>query len=112
MGIGGQGERRGARRAALALDVQLARTVGNDVVARTRDVGPTGASVVSRRPLRIDEELRFDLALGPGGEHLRGVARVLRQHHHDVYALRFEQFDGGVDGGAALRDLVDGAPLH
>jgi hypothetical protein len=45
--------------------------------------------VVSPRPLQIYEALQFDLELGDGS-HVTGMARVLRQHQHDAYALRFE----------------------
>jgi len=56
--------------------------------------------VHSARPLRVDEELQFDLDLRAGEPHLNGTARVLRQDRHDTYALRFEHVDPAV-----LRDL-------
>jgi c-di-GMP-binding flagellar brake protein YcgR len=74
----------------MALDLHLERKVRNAVAARTLDLSVGGARVVSDRPLRVDEELRFDPRLRGGDEHLRGTARVLRQHHHDTYGLRFE----------------------
>jgi len=84
-------EQRASPRVAVAVDVHLGRRVGNDVIVRTDELSEDGARVVSRRPLRIDEKLNFDLDLPGGGEHLSGVARVVRQHRRDVYALRFEQ---------------------
>jgi hypothetical protein len=90
----------------VALDVQLGRKIGNDVIARTHDLGIGGARVISGRPLGIDEELRFDLELPAGGPHLRGTARVLRQHRHDMYALRFENVAPAVIG--VLGAFVDG----
>ena len=93
-------DRRSSPRIAVALDVHLERKVGNAVAARTLDLSVGGARVISARPLRVDEELRFDLRLHEGDGHLRGTARVLRQHRHDTYALRFEHVDP-----AALRDL-------
>jgi hypothetical protein len=100
-------EQRVCPRVAAALVVQLGRKVGSDVSARTADLGLGGARVVSDRPLRVDEELRFDLELDDdsGGAHLIGVARVLRQHRHDQYALRFEQLDP--DGLSALGAFVE-----
>jgi hypothetical protein len=91
-------EYRACPRVAVALDVQLGRKVGNDVIARTRDLSVGGARVVSGRPLRIDEELQFDLDLPAGGQHVCGTARVLRQHRHDLYALRFENVAPAVAG--------------
>jgi hypothetical protein len=98
-------EHRTCPRVAAALVLHLGRSVGSDVSARTADVGLGGARVVSDRPLRVDEELRFDLELDDGGAHLIGVARVLRQHRHDQYALRFEQLDP--DGLSALGAFVE-----
>ena len=82
-------EQRANPRVPVALDVHLGRKVGNEVHARTCDLSITGACITCRRPLRVDEEVRFDLAL-PRGGHLGGKARVLRQERHDTYALRFE----------------------
>jgi len=84
-------ERRVSPRVEVALDLRLARKVGNAVTVRTRDLSVGGAYVVSDRPLRIYEEVRFDLELPAAGEHVEGMARVLRQHRHDAYALRFER---------------------
>lgn len=72
-------------------ELQLVRKTGNAVVSRTLDLGPGGARVTSLRPLRVDEELRFDLELSDGAPPVGGRARVVRQHEHDVYGLRFEQ---------------------
>ena len=91
-------EQRACPRVALELEVHLGRNVGNDVVARTRDLSVGGARVVCGRPLRIDEELRFELELPAGGQQLSGTARVLRQHRSDMYALRFENVAPAVAG--------------
>jgi len=86
---GGNDQRRSAR-ATVGLELHLVRKVGHPVTARTLDIGTGGARVRCERPLRIDEELRFDVDL-PERRHLvGGTARVLRQGRHDVYALRFE----------------------
>jgi hypothetical protein len=82
-------EQRANPRVEVALEVHLSRKVGKEVVAQTCDLSVSGARITSDRPLRVDEELRFDLEL-PFGAHLGGKARVLRQHRHDTYALRFE----------------------
>lgn len=82
-------EMRASPRVAVALDLNLGRKVGNDVHATTCDLSATGACITCARPLRVDEEVRFDLALPEGG-HCGGKARVLRQQRHDTYALRFE----------------------
>jgi hypothetical protein len=94
-------EQRRCARVPVVLDVHLGRKIGNDVVARTSDLSVEGARVFSSRPLRVDEELQFDLELPAGGEHLTGTARVLRQHRHDLYALRFEKV------GPAVRGVLD-----
>lgn len=102
-------EMRASRRVAVALEVSLGRKVGNDVHAATCDLSATGACITCRRPLRVDEEVRFDLAL-PSGDHVGGKARVLRQQRHDTYALRFEHMSpatlaalGAFVGGSAPR---------
>jgi hypothetical protein len=77
-------------RVTVAIELHLARKVGSSVTALTSDLSAGGARVVCRRPLRIDEELHFDFDLPAGGPHLDGTVRVLRQHLHDTYALRFE----------------------
>ena len=83
-------DQRGTERANVYLELQLARKVGRTINVRTLDVGFGGARVVSERPLRIDEELQFQCDLPTGRCHLDGMARVLRQDRHNVYALRFE----------------------
>lgn len=94
-------------RVTVALDVHLGRKVGNDVHAATCDLSTTGACITCARPLRVDEEVHFDLAL-PSGEHLDGMARILRQQRHDTYALRFEHLSPAAH--AALGAFVgDGA---
>jgi hypothetical protein len=96
-------EQRAHPRAVIALEVRLGRKVGNDVIAHSFDLSASGARVVTDRPLRIDEELDFAFDL-PKGMHLSGTARVLRQHRHDMYALRFEQV--APEGQALLGDFV------
>lgn len=98
-------EQRVSGRIAVALDVSLERKVGNEVHARTCDLSVTGACITCDRPLRVDEEVRFDLAL-PLGDHLGGKARVLRQQRHDTYALRFEHMSPTTRGllGAFVGD--------
>jgi hypothetical protein len=97
-------EQRGCARVAVALELRLGRKVGNDVMARSHDLSASGARVVTDRPLRIDEELEFAFDL-PQGAHLTGTARVLRQHRHDMYALRFEQVEPEAHG--LLGEFVD-----
>lgn len=82
-------ERRTAPRTELELACTLHRHHGSPIDARTVDVGPGGMSVACHRPLAVDELLAFDLA--SGGQPVHGQARVLRQHGHELYALRFEQ---------------------
>jgi hypothetical protein len=87
----GTPERRASPRVAVACPLHLHRQAGTAVDVRTVDVGPGGARVASPRPLRVDEEVRFDLDLPDGATPIGGWARVLRQHGHDMYALRFEK---------------------
>jgi hypothetical protein len=97
-------EQRACPRVAVALEVRLGRKVGNDVIAHSHDLSASGARVVTDRPLRIDEELAFAFDL-PRGAHLSGRARVLRQHRHDMYALRFERVEP--EGQTLLVDFVE-----
>lgn len=85
------GQRRRSPRVEVALTVELSRERGNPVAAHTVDLGDHGMRVASSRPLAVDEVLRFDLALGPGDEHLDGSARVVREHARNVYALVLEE---------------------
>jgi hypothetical protein len=111
-------ERRISTRVSVALDVHLTRKVGNAVTVRTSDLSSGGALVVSSRPLRIYEEMHFDLDLPAGGPHVDGTARVLRQHRHDTYALRFERIAPAtatalsalVDAGTPAPDVRPGRP--
>lgn len=100
-------EQRANPRVAVALEVSLGRKVGNDVHAQTCDLSATGACITCARPLRVDEEVRFDLALPEGGR-CGGKARVLRQQRHDTYALRFEHMSPATH--AALDAFVGRAP--
>ena len=63
---------------------------GADVPGRTSDVGPGGMRVATRRPLRVDELLAFDLVLADG-RRITGTAHVVREHACDVYGLRFDR---------------------
>jgi hypothetical protein len=100
--------RRASARVPVVLDVHLGRKVGNEVLAHTRDLSSHGAQVVSDRPLRVDEELTFDVELPSTREHLRVLARVLRHQQNKTYALRFEQLDAGAQ--AAIDALLRAAP--
>lgn len=81
--------RRGVPRVPVVLDAQLERRRGSSVPAQTRDLCTHGARIVTERPLSVDEELLLDLEVD-GTHHLRLASRVLREHHHKTYALRFE----------------------
>jgi PilZ domain len=79
-------ERRRSPRADIRCGCTLVRSAGTPVAAETVDLGPTGMCVRSQRPLMVDEVLRFELEIGPGG-----LARVMRQDAGTRYAMRFEQ---------------------
>lgn len=81
--------RRAGRRASLRCELELSRSTGRTIGARTVDIGLGGMRVTTDRPLSVDEVLLFDLALADDA-HVGGHARVLRQERHDTYALRFE----------------------
>jgi hypothetical protein len=81
-------ENRRSPRARIEMDCTLRRRTGSPVTGHTVDVGPGGMCVATSRPLAADEVLRFELEAG-----IHGHARVLRQHGHDVYAVRFERLD-------------------
>jgi hypothetical protein len=83
---------RRAPRTAVALEVTLIRRRGGPVAGHTEDLALAGARVVVDRPLAVDEELHFNLTC-PGGRHVDGRARVVRQQRPDCYALRFEALD-------------------
>lgn len=100
MAVPATGERRVSPRVAVAVDLRLQRKIGNPVTAHTLDLGAGGARVISDRPLRVDEELHFDVDLPVVGRHADGTARVLREHPGNAYALRFEHV-----GPDVLRDL-------
>jgi PilZ domain len=85
--------RRAQPRVPVVLDAHLERRVGSSVPAQTRDLCTHGARIVTERPLAIDEELTFDLHLDR--THIRLASRVLREHHHSTYALRFEHLEPG-----------------
>ena len=80
-------DRRGTPRVEMSVECMLRRRAGSPISCETVDVGTGGMSVSSERPLATDEVVSFDLA----AIALSGRARVLRQHGHQVYALRFEQ---------------------
>jgi hypothetical protein len=84
--------RRSHPRIPVILDAHLERRVGNSVPAQTRDLCLHGTRIVTERPLAVDEELTVDLTLDDT-THLRLPSRVLREHHHSTYALRFEHLD-------------------
>lgn len=95
-------EQRRDTRAPVKVEIELERKVGRPVKVRTIDLGCGGALVRASRPLRVDEELHFDVEIPP---HLDGTARVLRQDRLDVYAIRFEGFDD--DALAELREFIE-----
>ncbi len=103
-----QPERRGARRAAVEFAVTLTRSRGGPIRGRTLELGRHGTRIATDRPLRIDELLQFDLALGESGPPVSGHARVLRQHAAGAYALRFE--DLAPDGADALARFLAPEP--
>ena len=95
-------ERRGSPRVEISVGCTLQRRTGSPIEAMTLDLGSGGMRITSDRPLRIDEELDFDILRG--GLRLTGHARVMRQHERRVYALRFERLPGGTR--EALRALM------
>jgi PilZ domain len=95
--------RRATPRAQIAVAVTLARgRVGKDVTGRTQDLGPGGMRVATRRPLRVDEHLAFELTLDDG-TCVTGRARVVREDVGNVYGLRFARIaDDGLERLASL----------
>jgi PilZ domain len=77
-------DQRRAPRVQIEIPCTLHRRSGSPIEGRTLDLGPGGMRVCTKRPLAADETLRFEL------EGIDGRARVLRQHSHDTYAVRFE----------------------
>ena len=72
----------------------LSRKVGNPVTAHTIDLSPSGMRVHSKRPLHVDEVMKFALALDPS-LLIDGTARVVREHALNTWALRVETIEGG-----------------
>jgi hypothetical protein len=97
-------ERRQAPRTRLSLELTLSRGRGGPIRARTLDICPGGMRIATERPLGIDELLSFRLPFGEEGTLVDGRARVLREHHSSVYALRFEQIAD--EAAARLSDVV------
>jgi PilZ domain len=79
-------ERRRSPRAEIKCGCTLLRRAGSPVPAETVDLGPAGMCIRAQRPLMVDEVLRFELDIGPGG-----LARVMRQDGGARYAMRFEE---------------------
>jgi PilZ domain len=92
-------ERRRSPRAEIKCGCTLLRRAGSPVAAETVDLGPAGMCVRAQRPLMVDEVLRFELEIGPGG-----LARVMRQDAGTRYAMRFEEL--GDDARAQLARLT------
>ena len=69
------------------------------MAAETLDLGPAGMYIRAQRPLMVDELLRFELEIGPGG-----LARVMRQDAGTRYAMRFEEL--GDDARSELLRLA------
>ena len=82
-------ERRRSPRVEIELGCTLQRRMGSPIEAHTIDLGPGGMRIAAHRPLRVDEELDFDIL--QGDTRLTGHARVMREHERRVYALRFER---------------------
>jgi hypothetical protein len=91
----------------MALELTLTRKHGGPVSCRTLDLCAGGARIIANRPLRVDEELDFELVLDDG-PCVCGRARVLREQATS-YALRFERVRD--DGAIRVADLVD-SRLH
>jgi len=96
-------ERRRSPRVEIELGCKLVRRMGSPIEAHTIDLGPGGMRIAAHRPLRVDEELDFDIMRGD--VRLTGHARVMREHERRVYALRFERLPR--PSRDALRGLVD-----
>jgi hypothetical protein len=97
-------QRRTGARADIELPVVLARAHGNQIEAKTRNLGPGGMCVVSGRPLGVDEAFTFALQLD--GRAVEGRAHVCREQLPGVYALRFDSL--APDTAAALERLAGG----
>lgn len=100
-------DRRRRRRTAVDFVLTLSRRHGGPISGHTLDLGLDGTRVATRRPLRVDELLEFELELGEAGPEIHGRARVVRQHSASVYALRFE--DVLPEGSEALERFIAGA---
>ena len=87
----------------ISLGCKLVRRMGSPIDAETIDLGPGGMRIASHRPLRVDEELDFDIMRGE--MRLTGHARVMRQHERRIYALRFERLPR--TSRDALRGIVE-----
>jgi PilZ domain len=96
-------ERRRSPRVEITLACKLLRRMGSPIQAETIDLGPGGMRIAAHRPLRVDEEVDFDILRGD--VRLTGHARVMRQHERRIYALRFERLPR--PSRDALRGLVD-----
>ncbi len=96
-------ERRRSPRVEIDLECTLVRRMGSPIEAHTIDLGPGGMRISAHRPLRVDEELDFDILRGE--VRLTGHARVMREHERRVYALRFERLARPCRD--ALRGLVE-----
>jgi PilZ domain len=94
-------ERRRSPRADIRCGCTLLRRAGAPVAAETVDLGPAGMRIRAQRPLMVDELLRFELEIGPGG-----LARVMRQDGGTKYAMRFEEL--GDDARSELLRLATG----
>jgi len=105
---GGDGERRGSRRAQVDLAVTLSRHNGGPVHGRTVDLSVGGMRVATTRPLRTDEVLDFAVPIESVGPLVQGRARVMREQARNVYALRFEHI--APDAASCLSDFVSSQP--
>jgi hypothetical protein len=86
--------RRAGPRTQVDFRVKLTRPHGNPIPGHAIDLGTGGMRIQTRRPLAIDELLGFEFAVRPDTV-VTGRARVLREHAHTTYALRFEPLPAG-----------------
>ena len=106
-------ERRLARRAPLALQVELNRNDEERVVYHARDLSTTGVFLVTQNPLDIGDEIDLSVEIS-GAEQLKVHGVVVRTqqlqpvyegHNYSGMAIRFSKLDSGVQ--ARLQGLVD-----
>lgn len=75
------------------------------VAGETQDLGPGGMRITCARPLKMDEQLDFDVTLRDGS-HVCGCAHVVRVAPRQVYALCIDTLPDA--DGARLWELAAG----